>query len=89
MNSFDGLWMDDENVISHTSLEQLSCERECSNYLCLSTERLARLQASNVLDEDSNIKLARDKHIEYLYTGLYRLQAGFVSLDARYVRMHT
>lgn len=67
-----------------TSMEQVTCERNCSLYLQFNDEKLQRFQQDHVVNDELEIKLLRDKHIAYLYSGLSTLSEGYVSLDARY-----
>lgn len=85
---FDSLWFDDDDEITHTSMEQVSCEKDCSAFLHppsqLQSKKLSKKMAAKVLlNEESEILLARDQHVAYLYTGLANLSSGYVTLDAR------
>jgi hypothetical protein len=44
---------------------------------------MQRFKKKKLINEEDEICLLRDTHTEYLSTGLYKLGAGFVSLDAR------
>ena len=79
----EGLWFDDEAVSTMTSMEQITCERNCSLYLDFHADKLHKLREDHVVNEDLELRLLRDKHIAYLYTGLSTLSEGYVSLDAR------
>lgn len=79
----EALWFDDEAVSTMTSMEQVTCERNCSLFLDFNADKLQKLKEDKTVNEDLELRLLRDKHIAYLYTGLSMLSEGYVSLDAR------
>lgn len=68
MEAFNGLWFDDEHHTSNTAQEQVDCERQCSHFL--------------IKNKQQDLQLDKEAHINYIYSGLRTLPAGFVSLDA-------
>lgn len=64
----DRFAFDDEGVATHTSLEQIRVEQECSNLLGVRF--------------GSDSLLRREKHVAFLLSSLRALPASYVSLDA-------
>jgi len=79
--------MDCEGCDTSTSREQCECEQECATFLqpisFYSTNTIKKLKRDfSFLNEDNEVCLLREAHVEYLQGGLKGLSAGYVSLDA-------
>jgi protein farnesyltransferase subunit beta len=77
-----------DGVHTHTSLEQLECERTCLfNMLPLHLEEMSpeereEFEEIGLLNDAGEVMLMREKHLSYLRWGLEPLPGGFVALDA-------
>lgn len=86
MENFEGLWYDTENKKTRTSVDQCSCEMECSKFLrsftCYDANALRNFQRGGLINVDQEIRLLKSKHASYLKDYLTNLPGGFISLEA-------
>lgn len=79
-------WFDDEGFPTTTSSEQCDCEKICFPLLeklyCFDKAVLDKYKREGLLNVDTEIRLQRRRHIEYLLSNLEHLSQGFVTLDA-------
>jgi protein farnesyltransferase subunit beta len=79
-------WYDEEGLSTNTSEEQCSCERYCATFLkplyCFDPRSLQNLKDIGLANYDSDIRLMKSLHAQYLSNNLESLPQGFVTLDA-------
>ena len=80
------MFFDDEGIKTTTSYEQCSCETICypllEQLLCVESTTLKKYKDEGVINIENEIRLLRQKHLEYLRNNIFTLPRGFVSLDS-------